>query len=579
MNSPAHHTPLPRPTRSAPLRMAVLCSGTTFEAWQGEVIRRTLATGLVEPVLLITDGAPTPARPPKSLWSRTLGNKRLVWNLYQRAFVTGKGDATRPTSLEQEFAGVPSLACTAPRVGKFARAFTDDELDKIAGFRPDFCLRFAFNIIKGGLLTLPRLGVWSFHHDDLDVYRGMPACFWPLYFGEPALGVTLQRLTEGLDKGIVIQRAWFKSTPHSYLRSRDATFSSGADMVAKVCLDLAAGSAEYLDAPPSATTAPTRTSPGNLQAAIFCAKLARRTVAHALSTVFRSDQWTVGVIDRPIHTLLSGGECPPARLAPTHRRGTFIADPFGVRRNGTTTVLAEELDDRDDKGRIVALSWPDGKPPTRLGVVLDRPHHLSYPSILELGGQIYCIPEAAESRRIEILRAVEFPTRWEPFAVIAEDFPGIDATVFWHQGRWWCLCAAKARYTELKLHGFSAPELAGPWTPHPCNPLKADIRSTRPAGTPFLFEGRLFRPAQDCSRTYGGSVVFNRVDELTETRFRETPVSTLRPSRRGGFSDGLHTVSAVGDHTLVDAKRTIFIPGRFAREVRRVLRKLAGSGG
>ena len=40
--------------------------------------------------------------------------------------------------------------------------------------------------------------------------------------------------------------------------------------------------------------------------------------------------------------------------------------------------------------------------------------------------------------------------------------------------------------------------------------VKTDVRSARPAGTPFVYQGELYRPAQDCSRTYGGSIVIHR---------------------------------------------------------------------
>jgi len=54
-----------------------------------------------------------------------------------------------------------------------------------------------------------------------------------------------------------------------------------------------------------------------------------------------------------------------------------------------------------------------------------------------------------------------------------------------------------------KLRVWFADDLLGSWCPHPGNPVKPDIRSARPAGTPFVHDGALYRPAQDCSRTYG----------------------------------------------------------------------------
>ena len=54
-------------------------------------------------------------------------------------------------------------------------------------------------------------------------------------------------------------------------------------------------------------------------------------------------------------------------------------------------------------------------------------------------------------------------------------------------------------------------------------------RSARPAGPIFAHEGRLYRPAQDCSRTYGGAVVIHRIEALTPEIFREVAVARLDP--------------------------------------------------
>ncbi len=58
-----------------------------------------------------------------------------------------------------------------------------------------------FGIIKQPLLKIPRIGILSYHHGDMRKYRGMPPAFWELYFNEKEMGVTVQLLSAGLDKG------------------------------------------------------------------------------------------------------------------------------------------------------------------------------------------------------------------------------------------------------------------------------------------------------------------------------------------------------------------------------------------
>jgi hypothetical protein len=106
--------------------------------------------------------------------------------------------------------------------------------------------------------------------------------------------------------------------------------------------------------------------------------------------------------------------------------------------------------------------------------------------------------------------------------------------------------------------------------------VKLDIGSSRPAGTPYRVDGRLYRPAQDCSGAYGAAVVINEIVTLTVDMFEERPVARLAPMADGQLPDGLHTLSAFGVLTLVDGKRMIFAPGL---ALRRLVRRLFGIAG
>jgi hypothetical protein len=87
------------------------------------------------------------------------------------------------------------------------------------------------------------------------------------------------------------------------------------------------------------------------------------------------------------------------------------------------------------------------------------------------------------------------------------------------------------------------------------SPVVDDLGSARPAGPIFAHEGRLFRPAQDCTRTYGGAVVINRIEALTPDLYREVPIVRLDPDPAGPCPDGLHTLAVNEAGILVDGKR------------------------
>jgi hypothetical protein len=70
--------------------------------------------------------------------------------------------------------------------------------------------------------------------------------------------------------------------------------------------------------------------------------------------------------------------------------------------------------------------------------------------------------------------------------------------------------------------------------------------------------------------------VLNRVLRLTPDDFEEEPVARVEPDSRGPYPDGLHTLCSVGNLTIVDGKRSVFIAWAFQHALRRKLRKVLG---
>lgn len=557
------------------LRFGIMCSGTTFQRWQASCIEELLAVPGVEPALLIVDGEGDKKPASKGL-AASLTNKTLLWNVYNRFFVRGKLKTAAPVDLSVRLSSVPRIECIVERRGKYSQYFKSDDIERVRAHNLDFIIRFGFNIIRGEMLSTPRFGVWSYHHDDLDKYRGPPACFWEIYYNDPVTGVTLQRLTEGIDNGIVLHKGWFKTILKSYPRNRDAAFAGSTGFPARVCRDLLSGEGSHVDAEPSKTTAPVFRAPGNARMVRFGARLAANKVSDAAGWLFRHDQWGIGIVDSPIQNFLDPGFVPSVRWLPSPARGCIAADPFGIRRGDRTTILYEELNYEENHGRIVAVEVPDTGEPTQPREVLNLSVHLSYPYLVEDRGEIYCVPEMSQADEVALYRAAEFPMRWERVVTLVRGERVLDASIFRHDNRWWMLGTMKGPGESIGLHGWHADELTGPWTPHPCNPLKIDVRGARPGGTPFTHQGALYRPAQDLSVTYGGRIAIQRVLALTPTRFKEVPAVIVSARPDWPFPAGMHTLSAVGSQTLIDAKRLTFSPRLFRQQLAKFL-GLSGS--
>jgi folate-dependent phosphoribosylglycinamide formyltransferase PurN len=73
--------------------------------------------------------------------------------------------------------------------------------------KPDILFLRGFGIINEPILSIAPYGVLSYHHADINKYRGGPPVFWEMYNDEKEVGITIQILDAGLDTGtVVLQR-------------------------------------------------------------------------------------------------------------------------------------------------------------------------------------------------------------------------------------------------------------------------------------------------------------------------------------------------------------------------------------
>jgi hypothetical protein len=368
----------------------------------------------------------------------------------------------------------------------------------------------------------------------------------------------LQRLTDRPDAGIVLRKGFFKTIDWSYLRNRDAVYYESTEWPAQVCIDIQNGNVVHLNSQPSNTSAPIFQVPDDFQMIIFLLTMIRNFFRRLYGLLFFHQKWNIGIVNDPIHVFLSKGFRAQVRWLPAPPEHRFSADPFAVRLEGVLHILFEDYNYRTSRGCISAIATNDDSFSLLRGVI-ERAHHLSYPFLLEHEDQIYCVPESYQDNEVSLYKATQFPSRWVKVASLVIDFCGLDSTVFQYEGRWWLFATDESDGPDHKLKVWHAPGLLGPWRPHAANPVKMDIRSARSAGTPFVYDGHLYRPSQDCSESYGKRVVINRVTRLTPTEFREEQISVVNADERGPYPDGLHTISAAGNLTVVDGLRNVFV--------------------
>lgn len=254
------------------------------------------------------------------------------------------------------------------------------------------------------------------------------------------------------------------------------------------------------------------------------------------------DTWDLGALDhRAFADLDDGG-------------GRYLADPFPVERDGATHLFVEDFDYRTGRAAISVVPFSDRGPLGPVETVLEEPFHLSYPQVFVSGGETWMIPEMAGGRKIGLYRAARYPDRWSYEADLIADIEASDATHLEHAGRHWLLATVReggaGSFSDL-LHVYSAPKLAGPYAPHPGNPVVTDARHARAAGAIVRREGRLLRPVQDCSNGYGGALVLAEILRLDEGGFEQRVLGRIAPPDSYG-PRGVHTLNRAGAIETID---------------------------
>jgi hypothetical protein len=257
--------------------------------------------------------------------------------------------------------------------------------------------------------------------------------------------------------------------------------------------------------------------------------------------------WGIGWRFDQSASLLDKGEAAFRVL--TGGAHSFLADPFPFRHKGQNFIFVEKYLYSKNQGCIAVVTADRNGAASAPQIVLEEPHHLSYPFVFEQAGQIWMIPESGAARNVSLYRAVAFPYRWTREACLIEGIKGYDATPLRHNGGFWFfVCLRLWRSTSWDvLSLYRADSLTGSWTPHAANPVLIDATLSRPAGAFIRRGGRTLRPVQDCARGYGGAVTFCQLDALGESEFVQTPVGRIRS---GPF--GCHTYNRRSGLEVID---------------------------
>lgn len=549
---------------AAPLRIGVMLDNQALKRWELWCLQALAERDDVVIALAISN--PLRASGETSMRRAWRRMRQLPRRLHEMPWMLTDGLDRRfarrhPSAAAMEDVDLAALATDIPVIevepatsaNGAVQRFDDADIAAIRAYDLDILLRFGFNILKGPILSAARHGVWSFHHADNRVNRGMPPGFWEIVEDASVTGVTLQRLTEDLDNGRILARGWYPTDRTSWNRNHARIAARGRTLLT----DAVGHVARHGDVPAIAESPvniychPLYRKPSARTAFATAARAYGRPFGRKLTSALWRNQWHVrwghaDAANASLHRL--------HRLVPPPDR--LWADPFACRHGDEVWLFVEELFYANDRGRIVALKV-DGDRVLDHRVVMEPDFHLSYPFLFEHEGELYMIPESNENRSVELWRCTQFPDRWQPVHEILSGIGAADTTLLEHEGRWYLFTTlarndSMDRSTELHIYHADSP-LAQHWQPHDANPVVVDCRAARMAGG-FLTgaDGSLIRCAQYHGAEYGQEIVLRRVSALAPDEYAEATAGTVVPQWQAGLS-GTHHLSSRDGIICVDA--------------------------
>ena len=533
-----------------PLRVGLLLDSFTQPRWVSTIINDIQNSSIARICLVVKNEAPDQQPLPGRVRSYWKNRNYLLYALYNRL------DARRPAADAFEGVDVQELLAGCPVFGvvpvmkKFSDWFPDEATEKVRSYDLDVAISFGFRILRGEALRIAKHGVWSYHHGDNFVNRGGPPGFWEVMDASPITGSVLQVLSEDLDNGQVLDRTWLRTSDRFSVRlSKNNLYWRSSSFVMRQLREL------YENGSPASEQRQFRPyynrlhkMPTNAELLPKLCKLSWTYATSKLEHAFFFDQWTLAYRFRTSPTDPNNTFYRFNHLTPP--KDKFWADPFPVKFEGKYFVFFEEYLYKDQKAHISVIELTKSGP-SDPAPVLKRDYHLSYPFVFYWNERYWMIPETAANKTIELYACQSFPGEWKLDTVLFEGVAARDATLFELDGLWWMFVAIADTDSSDELHLYYSSSPLGPWRPHKKNPVKSDVRNSRPAGRPFYWNGDLCRPAQNSSRRYGYGMTINRMVRLTPDEFVEQEISQVLPQWRKDLR-GTHTLNLCEDLTIID---------------------------
>lgn len=270
--------------------------------------------------------------------------------------------------------------------------------------------------------------------------------------------------------------------------------------------------------------------------------------------IFTADKWNIGFVYQSPENLIETQKLK-ATINWLREDGVdYAADPFVIDTDNSPRIYYEELDFWKGKGEIMVIDGLDFKNKKKISGITPNAIHLSYPYLIKEGMDLYCIPETAEAKEVALYKVdKECPEKLIKIKALVSGKSFVDSSVIYYKKKYWLFTSVSGDHNHLYIYHSDA--LDGQYTGHYQNPIRVEEQFCRAAGHLFMVGQSLYRPTQNPVNCYGGSIMINAIEILSEKEFKSTHQFEIPPDKV--YNQGLHNISFANNMIVIDGKRKV----------------------
>lgn len=233
-----------------------------------------------------------------------------------------------------------------------------------------------------------------------------------------------------------------------------------------------------------------------------------------------------------------------------YKNECWFADPFILDvTDDYIILLVEEMRYAVHKGRIAKLTINrQTMTIEKMEIILEEDTHLSFPNIWRDEKDVYVYPENHDCEKLNLYKLVDNASRLEKVKVLV-DAPLTDAvmTDIFGERQIFSTKMPNPNGNELNIYSLDMQlNVIG------TRSIQLKDNHARMAGQFFEYEGKIYRPAQDCNTQYGGAVIIEEV-EKDNGQYIFKPIKRLT-SNHPRLRQGMHTLNENKGVVVIDVK-------------------------